>query len=525
MEKLSTYVLKTFDILPAVPKIDIQGFNLYCGSGNAGKVAEIFALLTGGSFASSGNYKKFKERYYDNIFIISASGGRDALPMSQHFKSATLITNTQDSPASKFVNNVIVLPALEEPATYNVSTYAAMMQAMLQHTEKELEQMKESILKTEIIPIDNYSTIIFIGEDLYGPIAQMCATKVNEIFSHKRGIGGHKSEHFHGGYFFYNQANEKIIPLNTDIEVEHLKLDKTPIKGISPLEVYLKTYYILGECQKEEDFKQLQESYPAIKKLRGWKEKDDMIKAIVLAGGFATRLYPVTQALPKPLLPIGGKPMIDYIIEKLERCDYIDEIIVSTNKRFEDHFKNWLEGLNSTKKIRIVVEDALDESQKLGTIGAINFLINSQKIENDCLIIGGDNLIDFEISDFVNYYRQVKRPVIALHDIKDLEKAKKYGVAAVRDNKVFDFVEKPSQPLSSLVSTCCYIFPRNVLSYIPKYLNESGQKDAPGYFISWLKDREETHGFVFDNQWFDIGDMDSLADANKFIEEKMKTGK
>jgi len=254
-------------------------------------------------------------------------------------------------------------------------------------------------------------------------------------------------------------------------------------------------------------------------------EKDDMIKAIVLAGGFATRLYPLTQALPKPLLPVGGRPLISYIIEKLEKCDYIDEIIVSTNKRFEDHFRNWLEDLNCTKKVRIVVEDALDEKEKFGTIGALNFLINTQKIQNDCLIIGGDNLFDFEISDFVNYYRQVKKPVIALHDIKDLEKAKKFGVADVKDNKIVGFVEKPSEPPSSLVSTCCYIFPKDVLSLIPKYLDESKQRDAPGYFISWLKDKQEIHGFVFDNQWFDIGDMDSLAAANRFIEEKMKTAK
>ena len=252
------------------------------------------------------------------------------------------------------------------------------------------------------------------------------------------------------------------------------------------------------------------------------QKEGDMIKAVVLAGGFATRLYPVTQALPKPLLPVGGRPVIDYIIENLEKCDCVDEIIVSTNKRFENHFRNWLEDLNCTKKIRIVVEDASDETQKLGTIGALNFLIDSQKLQDDCLIIGGDNVFDFEISEFVNYYRQVKKPVIALYDIKDLEKAKKFGVVCVKDNKVVDFAEKPSEPPSSLVSTCCYIFPKDVLTLIPKYLEESKQNDAPGYFISWLKGMEETHAFVFDNQWFDIGDMNALADANKFMEEKMK---
>jgi glucose-1-phosphate thymidylyltransferase len=245
------------------------------------------------------------------------------------------------------------------------------------------------------------------------------------------------------------------------------------------------------------------------------------MKAIILAGGFATRLYPFTEGLPKPLLPVAGRPIINYIIDNIEKCEDIDEIIISTNKKFESHFKNWLKGITSAKKIKIIAEDVSEEGEKLGTIGALNFLLNTQKLE-DCLIVGGDNLFDFEISDFVRYYMEIKKPVIAVYDIKDLEKVKnKFGVVTLEGSKIVNFVEKPSRPETSLISTCCYIFPKHTLNLIPKYLKEGNPKDAPGHFISWLRTKQEIHGFVFDSNWFDIGSIDSLKAANEFIAEKM----
>jgi len=245
------------------------------------------------------------------------------------------------------------------------------------------------------------------------------------------------------------------------------------------------------------------------------------MKAIILAGGYATRLHPFTESLPKPLIPIVGKPIIEYIIENIERCRHIDEIIISTNKKFEPHFQNWLNSKNFSKKIKIAVENTTDEKEKLGTIGALNFLIEKEDLD-DCLIVGGDNLFDFEISDFIEYYMKVKKPVVAVYDIKDLERAKNFGIVNLDGSKIIEFMEKPSNPKTSLISTCCYIFPQEIIHLIPKYLEEGNPRDAPGHFVSWLINKEEVHAFIINANWFDIGNVESLKDANEFFAKKYK---
>ncbi len=236
------------------------------------------------------------------------------------------------------------------------------------------------------------------------------------------------------------------------------------------------------------------------------------MKTIVLAGGYATRLHPITAARAKPLLPVAGRPIIDYV---LDSYPLPDRPIVSTNRRFAPQFVAWKE--EGDRRVEIVVEETESEEEKLGTVGAIHFLIEKLGINEDILVLGGDNIFEFLLEDFLSAYRG--RPLIALYDVKDLERVRgRYGVAIVADGRVIEFQEKPQEPRSTLASTACYIYPKEVLPLITKFLQTAGTgEDAPGYFNAWLiKESGVTiDPFTFDSGWYDIGDRASYIEANQ----------
>ncbi len=236
------------------------------------------------------------------------------------------------------------------------------------------------------------------------------------------------------------------------------------------------------------------------------------MKTIILAGGYATRLHPLTATRAKPLLPIAGKPIIDYL---LDSCDPAERPIVSTNRRFAAQFATWQE--QSGQNVEIVVEETAAESEKLGTVGAIHFLIESLGIAEDILVIGGDNLFEFPLADLLAAYQG--RPLIALYDVKEIERVRgRYGVAIVEDSRIVEFQEKPSAPRSTLASTACYIYPKETLPLVGEFLAraETG-KDAPGYFNAWLLKEKGRHidAFIFETGWYDIGDRASYIEANR----------
>ncbi|MBA7491823.1 Glucose-1-phosphate thymidylyltransferase [subsurface metagenome] len=239
------------------------------------------------------------------------------------------------------------------------------------------------------------------------------------------------------------------------------------------------------------------------------------MKAIILAGGYAKRLWPLTKNKPKQLLSVGGKPMIGYIIEKLEAQEEIDKIIISTNEKFGKNFKEWLLEYKSIKDISLVIEPTLLEENKLGSVGALGYLIKKKNIDEELMIIGGDNLFEFDLRDLIYYYREKKGNVVALYDLKSIQKARSYGVAKVDEKmSIIDFVEKPENPPSTLVSTACYMLSPEGVRSILTYLDKGENPDAIGFFIKWLIKREKVFGFVFSGRWFDIGSLESLKEAD-----------
>ena len=245
------------------------------------------------------------------------------------------------------------------------------------------------------------------------------------------------------------------------------------------------------------------------------------MKAIILAGGYAKRLWPLTKETPKPLLDVGDKEIITRIIEKIENIDEIDKIVISTNAKFEEKFKKYISENIFKKPIELVVEPTLAEGEKLGSVGGLNYLIDKLKIDDDVFIIGGDNIFEFDIATFFDYYGDQNASVIALKKIEDKNTLKQYGVCVLDGNKLMlEFQEKPSNPKSDLASTACYLFTYNDFMLIKKYLDEGNSPDAMGFFISWLIKNADVYGYVFEEGWYDIGSFESLEEARKKYSEE-----
>jgi glucose-1-phosphate thymidylyltransferase len=259
----------------------------------------------------------------------------------------------------------------------------------------------------------------------------------------------------------------------------------------------------------------------------GQKGKEKM-KAVILAGGYATRLWPLTKHIPKALLPIAGKPIIDFILEQMTQIAEIDRIIVSTNASFENHFRYWLRGISQQMRstIKIVVEPTRREEEKLGAIGAIGYLIEQRNLVNDdLLIIAGDNLFEFRLVDLVDFYKQHnKKPVVAFCDLKSEDRVRgKYGVGLLdKDGKVIDFQEKSPRPKSTLASTGCYLYPVLVVDFMQNYLKDKNNPDAPGYFVDWLCHKTDVYAFIFDEAWYDIGSFEVYDQVNEDYKDRVK---
>jgi len=245
------------------------------------------------------------------------------------------------------------------------------------------------------------------------------------------------------------------------------------------------------------------------------------MKAIFLAGGFATRLYPITEFTPKPLLPVFGKPIIHYILDKTEGIPEIDTVYISTNSRFEHHFRNWMSHLKTGKEVKLTVEESAHEDEKMGAVAALNYVITKEKIDDDLLIIAGDNLFDIELADFIKRFKSKKCPTVAFYDMKK-KIPERFGIGVLdSDNMVINFEEKPKVPKSTLVSTACYILPKEELKKVKEYLKDQQDSDAPGYFIAWLMQKHKVCGYKFEGKWFDIGTMESYKEACLEYEKRL----
>jgi glucose-1-phosphate thymidylyltransferase len=242
------------------------------------------------------------------------------------------------------------------------------------------------------------------------------------------------------------------------------------------------------------------------------------MKALILAAGYATRLYPLTKKYPKPLLEVKGRPIIDHILGKLNAASGINEIYVVTNNKFIAQFRKWASLVKSPVKITLVNDLTKSNADRLGAIGDINFVVKTKKIREDLLVVGGDNLFTGSLNEFLDACRKSKASAgIGLFRLKRKKDASSYGVARLdAGKKVVGFQEKPLHPVSNLVAMCLYYISKDHLRLIDAYLSEKKIKtDATGSYIAWLKDKTKVYGHVFSGSWFDIGDLKYLNVAKE----------
>lgn len=243
------------------------------------------------------------------------------------------------------------------------------------------------------------------------------------------------------------------------------------------------------------------------------------MKAIILAAGYATRLYPLTLNTPKALLPIAGKPILNYITDEILTIDEIDEIIIISNHRFYKNFVNWKNTFDTTVEITILDDNTTDDFNKLGAIGDISFAIDTLGINDDLLIMAGDSIFSFPLLQFYNEFKYRDKDLLLTQHIESEEDLKRMAnVILDNDGKVKDMVEKPSVPVSNLVSYAAYIYKKDTVPMFKEYLASGNNPDAPGFFPSWLHKIKPIYTYTFDGTFFDIGTPESYEEANRIFE-------
>jgi glucose-1-phosphate thymidylyltransferase len=237
------------------------------------------------------------------------------------------------------------------------------------------------------------------------------------------------------------------------------------------------------------------------------------VKAVILAAGYATRLRPLTDDLPKHLLPVGGRPMLDLVLDRVAEVREVDALHLVTNSRFSPAFSRWAE----SHSVTVHDDGTTSNDDRLGAVGDLRRVIDEAGRDDELLVLAGDNLFEFSLPRFVEWWRAKPQPssAVPLHDVGDLELATHYGIAETdAEERIVSFVEKPSEPASTLASTLVYLLPPEHVSLVDTYVEEGNSPDNAGSFLGWLARREPVYGYRFEGAWFDIGNHDQLLEAD-----------
>lgn len=236
------------------------------------------------------------------------------------------------------------------------------------------------------------------------------------------------------------------------------------------------------------------------------------MKVLVLAAGYATRLYPLTRDRPKALLEIGGRPMLDRVLESVGAIGGGDGEIVVTNAKFAPHFAEWAAGRPGV----LVVDDGTQsEEDRLGAIGDIGFVLDRLELDDDLVVVAGDNLFACDLSGFGRRAREVDGPVLAVRDVGDLSAMHHFNQIEVDERgRVTFFEEKPASARSTLMGVALYHYPRHTLDLVREYLASGQNPDQPGRLVEWLYPRIDVYTWRLPGGWYDIGSHESLAEAD-----------
>ncbi len=246
------------------------------------------------------------------------------------------------------------------------------------------------------------------------------------------------------------------------------------------------------------------------------------MKAIILAAGYATRLYPLTLHKSKALLPINKKPIIDYIIEKMNHVDGLDEIYVVTNDRFYTQFLDWTKTINSRIPIVILNDGTTDDSNKRGAIGDITFVIEEKQIQDELMVVAGDNFFTYSLKEYVDFFHEKNRDCVCVKKWGDESTLSQFGIALLDErDMVLDIEEKPEKPKSNNVVFAAYLYKKETVPLFAEYLAEGNKPDAPGNFPAWLYRRKEVYAYTFIGECYDIGTPESYREVCSIFEDQV----
>jgi glucose-1-phosphate thymidylyltransferase len=250
------------------------------------------------------------------------------------------------------------------------------------------------------------------------------------------------------------------------------------------------------------------------------------MKAIILCAGYATRLYPLTRNRPKALLEVNGHPILEYIAARLAglSCDFdLEKIFVVTNHKYYNHFCRWQKRYASPVPIEVINDGTRTNDARLGSVGDVRYVIAKKRLQEDVLVIAGDNLFDDSLIEFLKLAGRKKSVVLAVTDIGTKRLASQYGILKVdQSGKVKQFVEKPQDPPSTLASSGIYFFPKPALQWLERFVREEDRTDAMGFFIQWLVKNYKVYTHPMKGRWFDIGDKVSLKKADQLYRKRKK---
>lgn len=241
------------------------------------------------------------------------------------------------------------------------------------------------------------------------------------------------------------------------------------------------------------------------------------MKAIVLAAGYATRMYPLTRDRAKPLLEVGGRPILTHLASRIAALDRVSELIVVGNARFAADLRAWAAGFECRPRLRVLDDGSTGDAGRLGAIGDLAFALREAPLGGeDLLVAAGDNLIDFDLAPPTRAFEARGRTLLLVRALAPGEDGSRYNeVTLGPGGAVRRFREKPAHRDGDLAAIALYWFPPAVEGWLAAYLAEGGDPDAPGHFIAWLAGREPVRALPLPGPWYDIGDLDSLERARR----------
>ncbi len=249
------------------------------------------------------------------------------------------------------------------------------------------------------------------------------------------------------------------------------------------------------------------------------------MKAIITAAGYASRLWPLTKDIPKPLLEVRDKPIVGHIVARIAEIPDVDEIFIVTNAKFYSRFEEWLVEARTSLQlpIKLVNDGTVSNDDRLGQVGDIHLVIEKEGIDDDLLVVAGDNLFNFSLLPAFREFSRQQRILNPLYESKSYKAARESGSVVIDEetNEFVEFMEKAPIPKSTLISLGIYFFPRQKLQLIDKYVAEKNNPDKMGYFIMWLMQHEPVMGHVYMEKWFDIGWIEALETARKEFEPEL----